>query len=1182
MLLSSRPAKGMWVANCETANTVTKTLKFRLLQSQNTNLLQKYPLRGEKVNLKDVQFSKLFRFGKYVISWNENTVILFDPSDEGVLEWHSDVNLIQLVVYHNLIYLLHLNNEGVPLVYVIESYNPNDYLKTLILRIKNDSNLQIDEKNFYWTYYANMCVLHGNLDVMVLKEIAANLPEGHDDDTKLALLPVREKIGELLNTANEIYERDRKEEEERRRVQEEEERRRRIEIERLEDEKRRKEEEEIIRQREEGERQRRIKEEQMREEKRIQMEIEEQKRKIREEKTKKRKEEKLRLKQEKEAREKLERERKEREEYELAMKEVGVSTKITTKVPTITTTPSVDISNDTNRKIIDDINDGDIIAVAASDAEILAVERPKKSKRRKRKPTSTRIVEIESPNAATNNKKKTRIIDPPILTAPEPINKSYSPQFDIGNGGNGDFNHYANYSAEIDIPNNYNNNNNINNNNNNHKTENISPSSLLNDLLQNMDKTNYSNVGVAPSSSPKSPDSPLSLENLLSQFSKNSSESSNHSPDKINNNNNNNLSSTSNNNQLVRKLSYDESPPFKLDNIKEENNKESYTSSDDNLRQTFTRKDSDPKNADVIIDLKSVKNSSQLKITKQIYEMLEKKAFKESNQNYRDKPNSSTIDLSLLRGWIETFNADDHQHTPKLWLIRIITTCFELDIYPAEIFENYSSINEDCALNFLEKYKIFLNLQKVFYKLSQRKYQKCIEFLFNLENNAKSEGDSELIKRYETILSIDEILSRNDISSAIQFLISKNDTGFILRFVSKILQISPALSTSFCLQVYPNLLPWSVYLTFEEYFTKIVNENEEEDKARKALLEYSIIHMYRQPESRQDTEIIHKWIEQCLRYKTPQKKKLFKANGHFIKKAHMLKWEYSDNILSIIQQPNKYSYDIQYVKNLCRSYGFIHGVLHLSILLNEFHSVIDIVIQTDDLNSFNQLTSQQLMGYKDWAYILRKWLEVNNDDNINNEKENKEEEEANITKQEIASKMLTSIGCTDTLKILTEISSFGNELPSYIFKDLLKVGRIGLHQDNLLPQMLEIINLYLWKQKPNHLAPQMRYIMDLENGGNGTDGLLSASATNNQSASIPDYSSFDNNIPLPKFYEDLTTYWGVQTKLAQGNCPSCTLPLREYVGTNIVIFRCGHGYHQQCIPENACRVCVNIPSLLNW
>jgi uncharacterized membrane protein len=56
--------------------------------------------------------------------------------------------------------------------------------------------------------------------------------------------------------------------------------------------------------------------------------------------------------------------------------------------------------------------------------------------------------------------------------------------------------------------------------------------------------------------------------------------------------------------------------------------------------------------------------------------------------------------------------------------------------------------------------------------------------------------------------------------------------------------------------------------------------------------------------------------------------------------------------------------------------------------------------------------------------------------------------------------------------------------------------------------------------------------------------------------------------------------------MCAGSCECCTLPLAESVGrsSSLVVFECGHAFHEFCVAEDACPVCLtsHMPSLSSF
>jgi len=112
--------------------------------------------------------------------------------------------------------------------------------------------------------------------------------------------------------------------------------------------------------------------------------------------------------------------------------------------------------------------------------------------------------------------------------------------------------------------------------------------------------------------------------------------------------------------------------------------------------------------------------------------------------------------------------------------------------------------------------------------------------------------------------------------------------------------------------------------------------------------------------------------------------------------------------------------------------------------------------------------------------------------------------------------------------------------------------------------LLELVNTHLWSPQAKEIAPQIQYCLEKEK----TSGQLK-------------FGEVDNSQPLPRFYEESQNHWGVTCSILAGFCPACALPFSEGAST-IVVFQCGHAYHQSCNSDVACRECFHMESLLNW
>jgi hypothetical protein len=135
-------------------------------------------------------------------------------------------------------------------------------------------------------------------------------------------------------------------------------------------------------------------------------------------------------------------------------------------------------------------------------------------------------------------------------------------------------------------------------------------------------------------------------------------------------------------------------------------------------------------------------------------------------------------------------------------------------------------------------------------------------------------------------------------------------------------------------------------------------------------------------------------------------------------------------------------------------------------------------------------------------------------------------------------------------------------------------------------EILEKTDAYLWSKRPSVIPPQIRAVLEeeLQHSSNSvgsyaippTLSFLAQESNVRQPATLLQrvQLTFDHVVPLPKFYEDSAGHWGVPLDLS-ASCVRCTHPLSKALepSGNIVVFPCGHGFHQFCCEEDACITC---------
>jgi hypothetical protein len=193
-----------------------------------------------------------------------------------------------------------------------------------------------------------------------------------------------------------------------------------------------------------------------------------------------------------------------------------------------------------------------------------------------------------------------------------------------------------------------------------------------------------------------------------------------------------------------------------------------------------------------------------------------------------------------------------------------------------------------------------------------------------------------------------------------------------------------------------------------------------------------------------------------------------------------------------------------------------------------------------------------------------------------------------INEEFLVNSMLTTLGPLATINVLIDIhqhSSAKNvrfDMPPHLFGKILREGKVWLKKKRLIHDALETTDAYLYPTKPLAMAPQFLAVHNVE--CQNPKGITKSTVnefpfvTPSSSSSSGYDLTFDYNSPLPRFFEEANTHWGIQVDLGSARCAVCSLPLTEKLGTYVVVMgtnqKCGHAFHERCLPvSDMCPVC---------
>lgn len=1111
LLLAARPGKNIWAASSDTSQVIsTMKLKDSLQSLPNTTLLGRYLLPDTPVQKwNGVQIRRMEQFSEFIISWDRTCMIILDPTNGQIIQWHTDVALMSITTLKDAIFILHVNENEDTTVYRIDSLDSLEYSKSLYDRLSYDTRIHqnngkdIQSLNLreYWFQCASYSIIGKNENITMLKEI---------NDILLKFKELSESETSILDSLKDLIEK--VEEKIKQQLEEE----RRIKEEQKLEEQRKLEEE--IKKKEEAERLKKLAEE---EEAKRQAEI---KRKQEEEKKRLEEEEKARIKrkQEEEQRKEEERLRKLAEEAERRKKQEAEELKRIEQAERLRreallgSAPSSDredtfaiksdkpVENIVSTIVDDDIEDTyEPAVINIAPAEPPSKKTKKKKKVIRKKKASTRVVDIApatmrspKPSPIIEQKKEEEVEKKSIIKEP-------SSSLSVNNSSVA----VQKKPIEVEKP---------------KQNEESDITSMLNDF--SFGKLKRFTEKMASSLTPIHSVSDPSIDGLTSMSS-----------------------------EIIS--SSDPEPLKELPKVNDKHPKNSEPEipivTEKQIIESIEKEENIQKEEPKIID--------EDELTLELYQ---KVSHIISIQSYTSVSSSSSVLLedpckislpaelfSSLNDWIKLFNPSKPPPASKSVLSILISVCYEHNINDSI---GPSPWSDNQSIQFLEQTIDYIIIPRVFYIANQSNFIDTLLFLLKKQENSKNNND-EWKSRESICKKLLSNLDKGDINSTITFINTKRDIGLILAILPKLLAISERHDAiiSSLIKLYPALLPRNLYnyLSNDKFFNE--SSKLEIYRSQKLFIEYIKMIWIKYPELQQDQDIVYHWLKQCMSHEAPGKDVIYNNNGLPKIRTHLYPWGHLESMMKVLENPNEYRYNYNSIKILCEEKGFLPGLMYFYKRNDDILEALKLSLHTDNLEEFKSLTSSLPASH--WKILLEEWENVDTSDSSRV-----------LRCEQVITSLLQSLGSTDCIELLETIPNFAKVLPFNVYREILKVGQISIQQDNLLPKLLELINTHLWSNRPKELSPQIQYCLEKELNG----GTLN-------------YCDGDNSIPLPRFYEESQNHWGIPARVILGKCPSCMLPIIDS-SSSVIVFQCGHVYHQQCIPEMACRECFEMDSLLNW
>lgn len=550
----------------------------------------------------------------------------------------------------------------------------------------------------------------------------------------------------------------------------------------------------------------------------------------------------------------------------------------------------------------------------------------------------------------------------------------------------------------------------------------------------------------------------------------------------------------------------------------------------------------------------------------------------------------SAVDASLLVRWLAE-TAEGPVNARRHWCVEIATHCLEQGILgPEKAAQGEHVAEEDRALVFLKERAAEVDLRRAFLHCNARQWRRCIAFLLEVENTPALMRAAERRGRTEVIGQLEQLVGEEDTSAALALLESYGDAGLNVRFVKPLLMLHPFSTTDFCTNAFPQVLPWNLYILLdrEEGLDGCVPEKR--DELRMAVLQYLLAMLFREQSCRADPTLVHEVVRHCLAFRPPPRDLLVASaveDGMELPRAGALKhasWPFAESVVDIVRHPARFSYEFGDVERTCSDAGLFAALLELFRVHGMVLRGVELSMRLDDLRSFEAFAPLMLAEHE-WQFTLEKWVEVQEVRVGQRLLHGGEAEDAplQVTREVLVRHMVPCVGSLAAVSCLEACHQFAGELPPSIYSDLIRGSRIAMQQEELIPKMVDVTSQYLWKTRGSSLSDQLLHVRDLEQGNDGTSKLASTHDRFpvTEDLRLPEASLIDRTVGHGAWLEASAGQWGTFSRLVRGDCPTCTLPLRLFVSPSVTVFSCGHGFHRHCVPENACRLCFSLPSLLD-
>uniref|UniRef100_A0A1X7VC51 HPS5 TPR domain-containing protein n=1 Tax=Amphimedon queenslandica TaxID=400682 RepID=A0A1X7VC51_AMPQE len=170
--------------------------------------------------------------------------------------------------------------------------------------------------------------------------------------------------------------------------------------------------------------------------------------------------------------------------------------------------------------------------------------------------------------------------------------------------------------------------------------------------------------------------------------------------------------------------------------------------------------------------------------------------------------------------------------------------------------------------------------------------------------------------------------------------------------------------------------------------------------------------------------------------------------------------------------------------------------------------------------------------------------------------------------------MVCMIGVEETGKVLETLDGVSWSLPHQLHELFVRLASVHKEQRTIAHNLLEKVDRYLWSVRPTTLGPHVSIVLQKD------EAKSTEEETNDDTTKTEALRDIMSPPPLPYplispiTMEDWASHWGIRTSTSR--CGLCGHSLMNRISDKErggIGFQCGHAFHKQCCPEQACTLC---------